>query len=251
VSTIPSGPVDRGEVFIVTRPLEFFLRTEVRSSVLLLAVAVAALVWTNSPWVASYEALWTTNLSVWVGEHGLAKDLRHWVNDGLMTLFFLVVGLEVTRELKRYKRRDWSAAVVPALAALGAMVVSALLYLVVNTSRPAARGWPIVVATDLAFVLRLLPWPGGDARRSCASLSWWWGLSATSSLPWSRCCMQNTRRLPGPVPRPAMAAIRRSARGRDPRARRAQSSEWAQSASSPTPASISIGMNSPSTAFCA
>jgi Na+:H+ antiporter, NhaA family len=80
---------------------------------------VAALVWANSAWMASYEVLWTTNLSVRVGESTLAKDLRHWVNDGLMTLFFLVGALGISLEVPLSKRRDWSAGVLPTLGALG------------------------------------------------------------------------------------------------------------------------------------
>jgi Na+:H+ antiporter, NhaA family len=156
VSILPSGPVDRGVAFIAIRPPDHFLRIEVRSAFLLLGATVAALAWANSAWVAGYEALWTTNLSFRVGENELAKDLRHWVNDGLMTLFFLVAGLEISREMKLYKRRDYADAVMPAIAALGGMALPALLYLAFNSSGPAARGWAIVVATDLPLALGLL-----------------------------------------------------------------------------------------------
>jgi Na+:H+ antiporter, NhaA family len=117
---------------------------------------VAALVWANSAWIGSYEVLWTTNLSVRVGESTLAKDLRHLINDGLMTLFFLVGGLETSREVRLSKRRDWSAGVMPTLGALGGMVLAALFYLTVTVGGPAARGWPIVMVTDLTLVLGLL-----------------------------------------------------------------------------------------------
>jgi Na+:H+ antiporter, NhaA family len=160
VSTLPSGPVDRGLVFIPTRPLTLFMRVEARSSVLLLSATVIALAWANSPWLVSYEVLWTTNLSVRVGEAELAKDLRHWVNDGLMTLFFLVMGLELTRELKLYERRHWSAAIVPTAGALGGLIVPGLVYLAFNAAGPAARGWAIVAATDLALVLGVLALAG-------------------------------------------------------------------------------------------
>ena len=138
------------------RPPDQFFRIEIRSSLLLLGATIAALVWANSAWMASYEVLWTTNLSVRVGESTLAKDLRHWVNDGLMTLFFLVGGLEISREVRRSKRRDWSAGVMPCLGALGGMVLAALFYLTVTVGGPAARGWPIALATDLTLVLGLL-----------------------------------------------------------------------------------------------
>jgi NhaA family Na+:H+ antiporter len=156
VGTIPSGFFARGVVFVLTRPLHLFMATEARGALLLLGATVAALVWVNSPWVTSYEALWSTRLSVQVGEAELAKDLRHWVNDGLMVLFFFVVGLELSRGLKLGELRDWRAMAVPAVAALGGMVTPALLYLAFNAGGPAARGWPIVMATDLALVLGVL-----------------------------------------------------------------------------------------------
>jgi Na+/H+ antiporter NhaA len=163
LGTIPSDPVDHGAAFIAMRPLDQFFRIEIRSSLLVLGATVAALVWANSAWMASYEVLWTTDLSVRVGESTLAKDLRHWVNNGLMTLFFLVGGLEISREVRLSKRRDWWAGVVPAFAALGGMVLAALFYLTVNVGGPAARGWPIALATDLALVLGLLT----VVRRRC------------------------------------------------------------------------------------
>jgi len=156
VGTIPSGFFARGVVFVLTRPLHLFWATEARGALLLLVATLAALVWVNSPWVAGYEALWSTRLSVQVGEAELSKDLRHWVNDGLMTLFFLVVGLELSRQLKLGELRDWRAMTVPAVAALGGMVVPALLYLAFNPSGAAARGWAIVLAGDLALVLGVL-----------------------------------------------------------------------------------------------
>ena len=141
---------------MLTRPLQLFVGTEARGALLLLAAAGTALMWANSPWVASYETLWSTRLSVEVGEAELSKDLRHWVNDGLMTLFFLVVGLELSRQLKLGELRHWQTAVTPAVAAVGGMIVPALLYLAVNAGGPAVRGWPIVLAADIALVLGVL-----------------------------------------------------------------------------------------------
>ncbi len=163
MSTTPADPVDRGAAFIAMPPLDQFRRVEVRGSLLLLGATAAALVWANSAWMASYEVLWTTNLSFRVGDSTLAKDLRHWVNDGLMTLFFLVGGLEIGREVRLSKRRDWPAGVVPALGALGGMAVAALFYLTLTLGGPAARGWPIAMATDLPLVLGLLT----VVRRRC------------------------------------------------------------------------------------
>ena len=156
MSTLPSGSVARGVVFVLTRPLQLFVGTEARGALLLLAATVAALVWANSPWLAGYEALWSTRFSIQVGEAELAKDLRHWVNDGLMTLFFLVMGLEFSRQLKLGELRSWRAMMVPAVAALGGLAVPALLYLGFTAGSPAARGWPIALAGDLALVLGVL-----------------------------------------------------------------------------------------------
>jgi Na+:H+ antiporter, NhaA family len=156
MSAIPFGPASRGVVFVPTPPLQLFVATEVRSALPLLGATTAALVWANSPWLASYEALWSTSLSIQVGEAELSKDLRHWVNDGLMTLFFLVVGLEISRQLKLGELRHWQTAAVPAAAALGGMVVPALLYLGFNAGGPAARGWAMAMAGDLAFALGVL-----------------------------------------------------------------------------------------------
>jgi NhaA family Na+:H+ antiporter len=156
VSAIPFGPAARGVVFIPTRPLRLFVATEARSAIPLLGATAAALVWANSPWLASYEALWSTSLSVQVGEAELSRDLRHWVNDGLMTLFFLVVGLEISRQLRLGELRNSQTAVVPAVAALGGTVVPVLLYLAFNAGGPPARGWAMAMAGDLAFALGVL-----------------------------------------------------------------------------------------------
>jgi NhaA family Na+:H+ antiporter len=156
VSAIPFESASRGAAFALTRPLRLFIATEARSAIVLLGATTAALVWANSPWLASYEALWSTSLSVQVGEAELSKGLRHWVNDGLMTLFFLVVGLEISRQLKLGELRHWQTAAVPAAAALGGMVMPALLYLGFNAGGPAARGWAMAMAGDLAFALGVL-----------------------------------------------------------------------------------------------
>jgi Na+/H+ antiporter NhaA len=140
----------------VAAPLRSFLLTEAGSAGLLLAAAVVALAWANSPWSDSYESLWTTRAAVEVGGRGIAMDLRHWVNDGLLALFFLVIGLEVRRELSVGELTDRRRVLVPVLAGLGGMVVPALLYLAVNPSGDAAHGWGIVVGTDTAFLLGAL-----------------------------------------------------------------------------------------------
>jgi Na+:H+ antiporter, NhaA family len=146
---------------LVLQPLQTFLRTEEAGGILLLAAAIAALLWANSPWQASYDAVWHTQLTIGIGTWSLAEDLQHWVNDGLMALFFLVVGLEIKRELLTGELREPRVAALPAIAALGGMAVPALLYLAINSSGEPARGWGIPMATDIAFALGVLALVGG------------------------------------------------------------------------------------------
>jgi NhaA family Na+:H+ antiporter len=140
----------------LVQPLQSFIDEEASSGIVLLAAAIVALVWANSPWRASYEDLWTTELTVRLGGWSITDDLRHWVNDGLMALFFLVVGLEIKRELLTGELRDRRTATVPIVAALGGMVVPALLFLVLNAGGAGASGWGIPVATDIAFAVGVL-----------------------------------------------------------------------------------------------
>jgi NhaA family Na+:H+ antiporter len=138
------------------KPLQEFLREEMASAVLLLAATVVALVWANSPLREGYERLWGTELGIRLGGLSIVEDLRHWVNDGLMSLFFLVVGLEIKRELTTGELRDPRAAAVPVLAAIGGMLVPAVLYVAVNGGGDGSRGWGIPMATDIAFALGVL-----------------------------------------------------------------------------------------------
>jgi Na+:H+ antiporter, NhaA family len=140
----------------VARPLQQFLHTEAGSSSLLLMATILALVWANSPLQDSYVDLWHTKATIGIGSADITEDLQHWVNDGLMVFFFYVVALEIRWELALGELRDRRAAAVPALAALGGMVVPALLYVAVNAGGEGARGWGIVMATDIAFVLGAL-----------------------------------------------------------------------------------------------
>lgn len=146
------------QVFLaqLARPLRDFLATEAGSAGLLLAATAVALVWANSPWSAAYAALWSTELSVRLGSQTLTMDLHHWVNDGLMVIFFFVVGLEVRHELSIGELRDRRRVVLPFMGAVGGLIVPALLYLAVNPSGEAAKGWGIVIGTDTAFLLGAL-----------------------------------------------------------------------------------------------
>src|SRR5918996_1423831 len=137
-------------------PLRTFLQTEVSSAVFLLAAAIAALVWVNSPWGSSYDSLWSTELSIRLGDLGLEGDLRYWVNDGLMAIFFLVVGLEVRREFDMGELRDRRRAAVPVLAAVGGMLLPVAIYLLFAAGTDASRGWGMVMPTDTAFALGVL-----------------------------------------------------------------------------------------------
>ena len=112
-------------------PLRDFVATESAGAVLIAAGAVAALVWANSPWSGSYESLWSSRFSITAAGHTLDLDLRHWLNDGLMTLFFLVVGLEIMREMTDGHLANRRSAALPMVAALGGMVAPALIYLAI------------------------------------------------------------------------------------------------------------------------
>ena len=140
----------------VIQPLQSFLDTEASGGVLLVLAAAVALVWANSPWRASYEALWATTLRIDLGGFHIAEDLRHWVSDGLMALFFFVVGLEIKRELTTGELRTPRSVALPAVAALGGMVVPAAIYLALNAGGEGAAGWGIPMATDIAFALGVL-----------------------------------------------------------------------------------------------
>ena len=137
----------------VPRVVRQFLATEAAGGVVLLIAAVTALVWTNSPWSSSYRSLWSTDLSVSLGRFVLVEDLRHWVNDALMAVFFFVVGLEIKRELVHGDLRDPRVAAMPVFAAVGGMAVPALLYLLVTAGTDGSRGWGIPMATDIAFAI--------------------------------------------------------------------------------------------------
>ncbi len=136
-------------------PLRDFLQTESSGAVLLATAALAALIWANSPWSASYESLWTTRASIGFAGHSLDLDLRHWVNDGLMTIFFFVVGLEIKREATHGHLSSRRAALLPVIAAMGGMAVPALIYMAIAGST-APRGWAIPVATDIALAVGAL-----------------------------------------------------------------------------------------------
>ena len=149
---------------LVVRPLERFLRLEAGSATLLMAAAIAALVWSNVGG-GSYERFWSSPVTLRVGRFHLDEDLRHVVNDLLMAIFFYVIALEVKREMLFGTLRDRAAAAVPVAAALGTMVGAAVVYLAINLDGGEPRGWAIPIATDIAFALGVLGLAGRRAPR--------------------------------------------------------------------------------------
>jgi Na+/H+ antiporter NhaA len=136
-------------------PLREFLRTETGGAAVLLAAAAAALVWVNVD-ASSYHSLWHTKLAIRIGDAGVTLDLRGWVNSGLMTFFFFVVGLEARREWDLGELRERRRSALPVLAGLAGMAVAVSIYLAFNSGRPSAHGWGIAMSTDTAFALGLL-----------------------------------------------------------------------------------------------
>lgn len=140
----------------IARPLRQYIATETGSAGLLLAAALIALIWANSPFSDSYTSLWDTTFSISLGEWHIAESLQNWIDEGLMALFFFVIGLEVRRELSIGELTEKRRITVPIIAGIFGMVVPALLFLLVNGGSDAAPGWGIVIATDTAFLLGAL-----------------------------------------------------------------------------------------------
>ncbi|GAB3529518.1 Na+/H+ antiporter NhaA [Arthrobacter monumenti] len=140
----------------LSAPLRQYLDTESASAALMITATVLALLWANSPWSGVYEGLWSTGISLQIGTIDLGMDLGHWVNDGLMAVFFFIIGLEVRRDLSVGELTDRRRVRLPLLAAIGGLVVPALLYLWLAPTGEAALGWGIVIGTDTAFLLGTL-----------------------------------------------------------------------------------------------
>jgi Na+/H+ antiporter NhaA len=150
-----SGSWTRQTLARLGSPLRDYLNTETGGATVLLAAAIAALVWANV-WPSSYESFWGTEFSLRLGSHALTEDLRHWINEGLMAIFFFVVGLEARREFDLGELRDRYRVPLPALAALFGMVIPIGIYLLFNAGRSSADGWGVAMSTDTAFALGLL-----------------------------------------------------------------------------------------------
>ena len=136
-------------------PLRVFLRTETGSAVLLLGATLAALVWVNID-AGSYDHLWATQITVRVGSGAISQPLHGWINDGLMTFFFFVVGLEARREFDMGELRERRRVALPILAGIGGMLVPVAIFLSLNAGRSSAHGWGVAMSTDTAFALGIL-----------------------------------------------------------------------------------------------
>jgi Na+/H+ antiporter NhaA len=146
-------------------PLRDFLNTESAGAVALLGATIAALLWANSPWSDSYDSFWHTQLSIQVGSEGISMDVRDWVNQGLMTFFFLVVGLEARREFDVGSLRERRRLILPLVAAVGGMGLAVAIYLALNAGGDGADGWGAAMSTDTAFALGVLALVAPGATR--------------------------------------------------------------------------------------
>ncbi len=145
-------PIDK----ILINPIKRFMNNTAMSGVVLFSAVFVALVIANSPWAEGFNAFWEIEFSVGFGESVISKSLHHWINDGLMAVFFFVVGLELKREIIGGELSQPKNAVLPLVSALGGMLVPALLYFAINSSGEASNGWGIPMATDIAFALGIL-----------------------------------------------------------------------------------------------
>lgn len=160
-----TAPWERAFSKVIT-PFEEFIRNQATGSIILMACAVIALALANSPWAAVYQRIIEMPIGIAIGDFTLEKTLLHWVNEGLMAFFFFVVGLEIKREILVGELASPRQAALPILAAIGGMLVPALLYVAINHQGVAARGWGIPMATDIAFAVGALVLLGNRIPRS-------------------------------------------------------------------------------------
>jgi NhaA family Na+:H+ antiporter len=149
--TAPNTPI-----FRLVRPFQEFAARETSGGIVLLACTLAALIWANSPWAHSYETFWHTTVTVGAAGQIFTRNLHFWVNDGLMAIFFLVVGLEIKRELLVGELASVRQAALPIAGALGGVMFPAIIYTLMNRAGPGASGWGIPMATDIAFVIGIM-----------------------------------------------------------------------------------------------
>ncbi len=149
--SVRDSPIDR-----LVRPFEIFAHNKVAGAFVLMAATAVALLWANSPWAEAYHQILTTHARVGIGEFSIDKPLLLWINDGLMAIFFFVVGLEIKREFLAGELSTARQAALPIAAALGGMLAPALIYIAMNAGGPGANGWGVPMATDIAFALGVL-----------------------------------------------------------------------------------------------
>jgi Na+:H+ antiporter, NhaA family len=140
----------------ISRILAVLLKDEAVSGKFLLIAAVIALIWVNTPMSAVYESVWSQLFTIGVGPWQLSEDLRHWINEGLMAIFFLVAGLEIKREIIHGELRTFRAASLPIMAAVGGMLIPASLFVLINAGYTGLHGWAITITTDTAFAIGAL-----------------------------------------------------------------------------------------------
>jgi len=149
--TNPEPPIEK-----LIRPFREFTKAEASSGILLIICTITALIWANSGISESYFHLWHTEISIGIANYSLSYSLHHWINDGLMAIFFFVVGLEIKREFLVGELSSPRQAILPVAAALGGMVVPAFIYILLNMGGKGEAGWGIPMATDIAFVIGLM-----------------------------------------------------------------------------------------------
>jgi len=161
LSGLPRDPIDD-----LVDPLKRFMHIEASSGIVLVGVTLTALVLANSPFSERFLAFWKTPVGFRIGSFQMFHSLQHWINDGLMAVFFFVIGLEVKRELVMGELQDLRKAAFPIAAAIGGMIVPACIYLFLLRGAPGERGWGIPMATDIAFVVGCLTILGSRIPRS-------------------------------------------------------------------------------------
>lgn len=140
----------------ISTPFEHFLHAQTTTGIILLFTTILALILANSPLSESYQHLFHTNIDLSIGSWSITHSVHHWINDGLMTLFFFIIGLEIKREVLLGELSNIKVAALPIIAAIGGMVFPALIYYSINIGTPAATGWGIPMATDIAFAISAL-----------------------------------------------------------------------------------------------
>lgn len=140
----------------LSRVVRVLLKDEAASGKFLLAAVAIALIFMNSPWSQSFEEFWAQTLTISIGSWGISESLQHWIDEGLMAIFFLVAGLEIKREIVKGELHSFRAASVPIVAAIGGMLVPAVLYMTINSGHTGFSGWGIPMATDIAIAVGIL-----------------------------------------------------------------------------------------------